>query len=151
MIDSFPSYIDGSLIVRLLYSAYGYLRFLRYSKQYDLFHIHTAEKGSTFRKSLYLRKIKKEGKKAVVHIHGAEYLVFYDGLSNRKKQIVDHFFQNADMVLALSEHWKNELESRLSIDNCMVLNNGVDTARFRAAAAGNIRSTLISILFTYIV
>ena len=27
-IDSFPSYIDGSLPVRLLYSLYGYLRFL---------------------------------------------------------------------------------------------------------------------------
>lgn len=135
VIDSFPSYIDGKLPVRLLYSAYGYLRFLRRCKQYDLFHIHTAEKGSTFRKNLYLRKIKKEGKKAVVHIHGAEYLTFYDSLSGRRKKVVDGFFREADLVLVLSEHWKNELEARFPIDTCRVLNNGVDTALFRTAVS----------------
>lgn len=133
-IDSFPSYIDGKSAVRLFYSVYGYLRFLRRQKQYDLFHIHTAEKGSTFRKNLYLRKIKKEGKRAVVHIHGAEYLSFYDGLNCRRKKIVDNFFRQADLVLALSEQWKRELEKRLSIADCQVLNNGVDTELFRTAA-----------------
>ncbi len=134
-IDIFPSYIDGSLAVRLLYSAYGYLRFLLRYKNYDLFHIHTAEKGSTFRKNLYLRKIKKAGKKAIVHIHGAEYLVFYDRLGRRRKKIVDRFIRQADLVLALSDSWKRELEARFHIDTCRVLNNGVDTAQFRSAAA----------------
>ena len=134
-IDIFPSYIDGSLAVRLLYSAYGYLRFLLRYKNYDLFHIHTAEKGSTFRKNLYLRKIKQAGKKAIVHIHGAEYLVFYDRLGRRRKKIVDRFIRQADLVLALSDSWKRELEARFHIDTCRVLNNGVDTAQFRSAAA----------------
>jgi len=49
--DSFPSYIDGSLPVRLLYSVYGCLRFLTCWRKYDLFHIHTAERGSAFRKN----------------------------------------------------------------------------------------------------
>ena len=133
-IDIFPSYIDGSLAVRLLYSAYGYLRFLLRYKNYDLFHIHTAEKGSTFRKNLYQRKIKKAGKKAIVHIHGAEYLVFYDRLGRRRKKIVDRFIRQADLVLALSDSWKRELEARFHIDTCRVLNNGVDTAQFRSAA-----------------
>ena len=70
--DSFPSYIDGSLPVRLWYSVYGYLRFLGCYRKYDLFHIHTAERGSTFRKNFYLRTVKRAGKKAIVHIHGAE-------------------------------------------------------------------------------
>ena len=38
-VDSFPSYIDGSLPVRLLYSLYGYLRFLTCCRKYDLLHI----------------------------------------------------------------------------------------------------------------
>ena len=105
-IDSFPSYIDGSLPVRLLYSLYGYLRFLTCYGKYDLFHIHTAERGSTFRKNFYLRKVKQAGKRAVVHIHGAEYLTFYDGLDSRKKKIVKDFFRQADLVLALSDSWK---------------------------------------------
>ena len=77
-ISSFPSYIDGSLPVRLLYSICGYIRFLTCFRKYSLFHIHTAARGSTFRKNIYLRAIKRAGKKAVVHIHGAEYLVAED-------------------------------------------------------------------------
>ena len=57
-IDSFPSYIDGSLPVRLLYCFYAYFRFMVCYRKYDLFHIHTAERGSTFRKNFYLKKIK---------------------------------------------------------------------------------------------
>ena len=134
-IESFPSYIDGCLAVRLLYSVYGYIRFLRCYKKYDLFHIHTAEKGSTFRKSLYLRKVKKAGKKAIIHIHGAEYLDFYDGLSRRKKKIVVRFFQRADLTLALSESWKRELEARFHMDACGTLYNGVSFSAFQRAVS----------------
>ena len=134
-IDSFPSYIDGSLPVRLLYSIYGYIRFLRCYRKYDLFHIHTAERGSTFRKNLYLRTVKKAGKKAIVHIHGAEYLTFYDGLGRRKKAIVDGFFRQADLVLALSGSWKQELESRFRMKACRALYNGVEPARFLKAVS----------------
>ena len=132
-IDVFPSYIDGSLLVRLLYSAYGYFRFLLKFRNYDLFHINTAEKGSTFRKNLYLKAIKRAGKKAIVHIHGAEYLNFYDTLSSFRKRIVDDFFHQADLVLALSDNWKKELEQRAHITTCRTLNNGVNTLTFRAA------------------
>ena len=43
-IDVFPSYIDGSLPVRVLYSVYRYLFFLLCWRGYDLFHIHVAER-----------------------------------------------------------------------------------------------------------
>ena len=134
-IDSFPSYIDGSLPVRLLYSVYGYLRFLACYRKYDLFHIHTAERGSTFRKNFYLRTVKRAGKKAVVHIHGAEYLTFYDGLTGRRKRVVDGFFRRADLVLALSGGWKQELEHRFQMNACGTLYNGVDPLELQAAVS----------------
>lgn len=133
--DSFPSYIDGSLPVRLWYSVYGYLRFLGCYRKYDLFHIHTAERGSTFHKNFYLRTVKRAGKKAIVHIHGAEYLTFYDGLTGRRKEMVDRFFRQADLVLALSGGWKRELESRFSMRACETLYNGVDPAWLQAAVS----------------
>lgn len=134
-IDSFPSYIDGSLPTRLLYSAYGYLRFLLCYRKYDLFHIHTAEKGSTFRKRFYLRKVKRAGKKAIIHIHGAEYLTFYDNLGDCRKRMVDSFFRQADLVLALSGSWRKELEARFSMRACGTLYNGVDLERFQVAVS----------------
>ena len=132
-IDIFPSYADGNLALRLGYSVFGYFRFLLCYRKYDLFHINTAEKGSTFRKNFYLKKIKKAGKKAIVHIHGAKYLAFYDCLGSRGKRIVDGFFHRADLVLALSESWRRELESRLRINTCRTLNNGVDPDEFAGA------------------
>ena len=134
-VDSFPSYVDGSLPVRLLYSLYGYLRFLACYRRYDLFHIHTAERGSTFRKNFYLRKVKRAGKRAVVHIHGAEYLTFYDGLDRGKKEIVKDFFQRADLVLALSDSWKDELERRFQMKACQTLYNGVEPAELQLAVS----------------
>ncbi len=134
-VDSFPSYIDGSLPVRLLYSLYGYLRFLTCCRKYDLFHIHTAERGSTFRKNFYLRRVKRAGKKAVVHIHGAEYLTFYDGLDSRKKEMVADFFRRADLVLVLSDKWKEELEGRFQMSACQVLYNGVEPEKLQPAVS----------------
>lgn len=141
----FPSYIDGNLALRLLYSGWGYLRFLTCFRQYDLFHIHTAERGSTFRKNFYLRKIKKAGKRAIVHIHGAEYLTFYDGLGPFGRRIVDRFFCRADLVLALSDSWRRELEARFHTGTCRTLNNGIDTVYFKAAAGDvkNLRNSFL--------
>ncbi|MDE7055163.1 MAG: glycosyltransferase family 4 protein [Oscillospiraceae bacterium] len=134
-IDSFPSYIDGCLPVRLLYSLYGYLRFLTCYQKYDLFHIHTAERGSTFRKNFYLRIVKNAGKKAIIHIHGAEYLTFYDSLGSRGTRIVKNFFRQADLVLALSGSWKQELENRFQMNACRTLYNGVDPSKLQAAVS----------------
>lgn len=132
-IDIFPSYIDGNLVVRFFYSVYSYFRFLLCYKRYDLFHIHAAGNGSTFRKYLYLRLIKKAGKKVIIHIHSGEYLVFYDRLGKFGKKIVEHFLQQADMVLALSNGWKQKFEERFLIQTCTVLNNGIDVSKFQTS------------------
>lgn len=133
-IDVFASYIDGRLPVRILYSVYAYLKFLTLYKKYDLFHIHTASYGSTFRKYCYLKVIKRAGKKAVVHIHGAKYLVFYEHLGSFGKKIVLRYLKGADMVLALSESWKKKFDSVFHLENCRVLENGIDQEKFSEAA-----------------
>ncbi len=131
-IDVFPSYIDGSLPVRVLYSVYRYLFFLLCWRGYDLFHIHVAERGSVLRKRLYLRKVKKAGKRAIIHVHAAEFPAFYDSLGSRRRR-VDDFFRRADLVLALSDSQRRELASRVPMNACRILHNGVDCARFRKA------------------
>lgn len=132
-IDIFPSFVDGNIIMRVFYSICAYVEFLFKYKQYDLFHIHVASYGSTFRKKRYLSRIKKKDKKAIVHIHGASYLVFYDGLSQKKKKQVVDFLQSADMVIALSDDWKKRFEKVFGITNVYSLNNGIDTEEFEKA------------------
>lgn len=137
-IDIFPSYIDGNLAVRLLYSIFGYLKFLTLYEKYDLFHIHVAAYGSTFRKRLYLKTIKKSGKKAIVHIHGSKYLEFYEKLGSKRKRQVTEFLKAADMVIALSEGLKAKFEQIFGLTNCASLPNGIDTDAY-ASAVCNVR------------
>lgn len=132
-IDIFSSYIDGNILTRLLYSIYAYIKFLFVYKKYDLFHIHNASFGSTFRKRHYLKKIKKANKKAIAHVHGAKYLIFYDGLNDKKKEKVLDYLNSADMVIALSDDWKEKFEDTFHITNCYSLNNGIDTEEFERA------------------
>lgn len=131
--DIFSSYIDGRIVVRILYSIFAYLKFLTLYKKYDVFHIHTASYGSTFRKRMYLKKIKKTGKKVIIHIHGAKYLEFYAHLNDRRKRQVTEFLKAADMVIALSDGWKEKFEQIFGLTNCVSLPNGIDTEAYEGA------------------
>lgn len=133
-IEIHESYIDGNVICRLLHSICAYFKFLRCYKKYDLFHIHSASFGSTYRKAMYLKRVKKVNKKAIVHIHGAKYLEFYNELNEKKKREVQKFLNSADMVLALSQDWKEKFEDIIGISNCQVLNNGIDNEEFIKAS-----------------
>lgn len=85
-IDVYESYIDGNKLKVLLFSLLSFVRFYFTKRNYDVYHIHAASYGSTFRKGWYVRAAKKWGKKVILHIHGAEYMIFYDK-SNKKKKI----------------------------------------------------------------
>lgn len=136
-INIFASYIDGKLPVRLLYCMGAFLRFLMIYKQYDLFHLNTASYGSTFRKNWYLKVIKKAGKKAVVHIHGSKYLVFYEQLNERRRKQVLQYLNSADLVLALSRDWKEKFDTIFGLENCQVLENGIDVDTYAEAITRN--------------
>ena len=130
-INSFSSYIDGNIVIRLMYSIVAYIKFLFIYKKYDIFHIHMASYGSTFRKAFYVRKIKKNKKKVIIHIHGASYLEFFESLNKRRQKYVIDTIKGSDMVIALSDKWKVEFEKIFNIRNIKVLNNGIDVHSFK--------------------
>lgn len=130
-IEIFESYIDGNKIKVLLYSIIAYIKFYFTKRNYDIYHIHAASYGSTFRKGFYVRAAKKWGKKVILHIHGAAYMVFYEK-SNRKEQIVS-ILKSADTVIALSDDWKKKFDSTFGLTNCVALENGIDMERLSSA------------------
>lgn len=145
-ISCHASYRDGSLLVRMLYSLYAFFKFCFVYRQYDVFHIHMASYGSTFRKKLYVDFIKKRKKKVILHMHGGGFITFYEKLSDRKKQQVTSLLKKADCVVALSDVWKKEFVSRFGLDNCIVIENGIDTVKF-AEAATDVRNLSQAFLF----
>ncbi len=135
--DFYDSYIDGSKLKVMQYSLYAYLKFLisGKQKQYDIYHIHVASNGSTFRKMLYVKSIKKHHKKVILHIHGAEYMKFFENLSRKKQEKVIEFLQSCDAVIALSDDWKMKFEKSFGLRNCVAIENGIDMMRFQTAVS----------------
>lgn len=60
-IDIYESYIDGNKLKVLLFSAFSFIRFYFTKRNYDIYHIHAASYGSTFRKGLYVKTAKRWG------------------------------------------------------------------------------------------
>lgn len=133
-IDIYNSYMDGNQLQILLYSTFAFLRFIFTKNNYDIYHIHAAAKGSTFRKKMYAKVAKSWGKKIIIHIHGSQYKEFYGTLSPTGKKHVSDFLSSADLVLALSSSWKSWLDSAFSLSNCRILENGIDISRFACAS-----------------
>lgn len=134
-IDFYESYIDGNRIKVLFFSIYSYIKFILMgmAKKYDIYHIHAASYGSTFRKFLYIHSIKKNHKKVVFHIHGAEYETFFNSLSTKKQQKIIQVLESVDSVIALSQTWKNKFESMFGITNCFVVENGINIDKLKPA------------------
>lgn len=130
-IDIYESYVDGNKLSVLLFSVFSFIKFYFTKRNYDVYHIHAASYGSTFRKGWYVHAAKKWGKKIILHIHGAEYMLFYEK-SNRKDKIVS-ILKEADEVIALSADWKKKFDETFGLNNCVVLENGIDTERLKPA------------------
>lgn len=130
-IDIYESYIDGNKLRVLLFSIISFLRFYFTKRNYDIYHIHVASYGSTFRKGLYVRTAKKWGKKVILHIHGSEYMIFYE--KSNKKDKIRLILNTADKVIALSDGWKRKFDETFGLTNCVVLENGIDMERLKPA------------------
>ena len=118
-IEIYESYIDGNKLKVLVFSVVSFIRFYFTKRDYDIYHIHAASCGSTFRKGWYVRVAKKWGKKVILHIHGAEYMIFFKK-SHQKKKIIS-ILNAADKVIALSEEWKHRFEETFGIKNCVLM------------------------------
>ena len=132
-VDSYASYIDGNKFVVLLYSVFSFLRFYFTRRSYDIYHIHVASRGSTIRKSYYVKAAKSWKKKVVLHIHGAQYLKFYDEINDKKKKQVVDMLKNADKVVALSNDWKQKFDTIFGLTNCVVIENGINMVKLAPA------------------
>lgn len=130
-IDVYESYIDGNKLKVLLFSVISFIRFYFTKRNYDIYHIHAASYGSTFRKGWYVYAAKKWGKKVILHIHGAEYMIFYD--KSNKKEKIRSILNAADRVIALSNEWKHRFDETFGLTNCVVLENGIDMERLQPA------------------
>ena len=100
-------------------------KFLTNVKKYDIIHIHMASRRSTFRKGKYVRIAKKFNKKVILHIHGAEYKIFFNECNEKQKKYVIKTLNLADKIIVLSEEWKEYFSKLVNPQKIVVIYNSI--------------------------
>ena len=126
-----PTATNGSKLIVAAYFAIAYLRvlFTLIFGKVDLVHIHSASKGSFYRKSMVLNLAKRFNKPAIIHLHGAGFENFYDGSSKKGKSKIRSTFDKADVIICLGESWRRFLEDKVNTrsgEHVVVLYNAVE-------------------------
>lgn len=111
---------EGSKTYKLVVAVKAYLSFIMVLKKADVVHINVASDNSFRRKSVFIKKAKKAGKKIIIHQHGGEWKDYFDSLDERNKDQVRAVLKMADKFLVLSPYYKEFFENIIGIENVIV-------------------------------
>lgn len=101
-----PTMKDGNKLRKLFVAIKAYVSFGLAIKKYDIVHVHMAAQASFTRKSLFVKKAKKAGKKIIIHQHSADFNVYFnEQCDETKRDKIKKIFSMADKILVLSEEW----------------------------------------------
>lgn len=106
------SHIDGGLEKRLIIFIrflFIYILALTVCPSIGFVHMHMSECGSFYRKSLTLIIAKLYSKKVILHMHGAEFVSFYQNAPLFIQAYIRWVMRTADCLIALSSNWKQDL------------------------------------------
>lgn len=122
----FESWKEGSLLIRFLRTIFGNLSLIYSIKKnkIDIVHIHVAQKGSFYRKSIILFICKLLNVKTIFHIHGSHFDKFYNEGSMRLKSIITYVLNSCDKIIVLSEEWEDFI-SEITNKQVLVMHNAV--------------------------
>lgn len=122
-----PTHIESNPLLLLLYFFQAWLRIMikALRREIDVAYLHTAERGSFFRKAFLVRTLKKLGVKTVMHHHAAEFEEFYAALPARGKAFVNKTLETADLNIVLSERLIGMIADKAPKANIRVLYNAV--------------------------
>ena len=123
-----PTHIESNKYVLIAYFVIAYIRilWLVFTKKVDIAHLHVAERGSFYRKAFILQTLKRHGIKVILHHHGAEFDLFYNGLSEKRRQYVNEILKIADLNIVLSQRLVSMIKQKSPEAKVEVLYNAVD-------------------------
>lgn len=126
-----PTHIETNKCLLIMYFFLSYIRiiWLALWKKVDIAHLHVAERGSFYRKALILQTLKWLGIKVILHHHGAEFDLFYNGLSENRKQYVCKILRLADLNIVLSKRLVSMIKQKSPDARVEVLYNAVNVPK----------------------
>ncbi len=117
---------EGSKLRKLLVAAFAYCHFVNELSWCDIVHIHFSSDSSFMRKSFFIKRARKSGKKIVLHQHGGDFKTYYnEQLSASKRDYVRKILDMGDVMLVLTKGWKDFFGQITDPDKIEVFPNGI--------------------------
>ena len=114
---------EGSFVRKLLKFIKALLVFLFHTirKDYTILHIHGSSNISFFKKRIFINIAYLFNRKIIFHCHGAEFKIF----TNKNYSVVKKTLDKVDVVVALSNSWKDFFENELHLKKVIIIKNTV--------------------------
>lgn len=119
------SYKDGGKLAKLIKGICGYFRFAKvlFIDRPDLVHIHSSFGPSFYRKLPFIYMASWANIPIINHIHGADFSVFYEQASEKKKRLIKSVYEKCSKLIALSDEWKDRLARIVPLEKIVVIEN----------------------------
>lgn len=132
------THVDGPKLVKAGAAVAGIVRLFGAILLWrcDFVHVHMASRASFVRKSMIVGISRFLKRKVIVHVHGAEFDLFFGSSRALTKRAISRTLASADLVVALSEVWREKLAEMSPTAVIRVLPNPVATWEFSAVASG---------------
>jgi glycosyltransferase involved in cell wall biosynthesis len=106
------THTNGTALTRMRVFALGFAKFftMLVIRRPDVVHLNTASYGSFVRKSLLAWLSKAFRVPVVLHMHGADFLVFFANAPKPFQLVIRETLERMDILVALGDAWANELQ-----------------------------------------
>ncbi|MCR1840692.1 PssE/Cps14G family polysaccharide biosynthesis glycosyltransferase [Murimonas intestini] len=138
------THVSGSPVKKIVFFAKAYLKLheLIHKDTFDIIHIHMSYKGSFYRKFYVTKLCKKYNKKVIIHLHGSEFIDFFNSSGMKRKAQIKELFTIADSIIVLGEDWKKFICSLAPKANVEVINNAIALPDIAEKTIGKRRTLL---------
>lgn len=119
---------EGSKFDKLMIAGFAFVKFMFSLGWCDIVHVNCSSDSSFMRKSYFIRYAKRHGKKVLLHQHGGDFVNYYNNeLDEKKKLYVRDILDMADLMLVLTDRWREFFGTLTDKSKIHVLPNGVLT------------------------
>lgn len=117
---------DGSRFQKFLFYLSRLPSILMEMPNREILHIHTSQGWSFRRLFVVFLFARLMGLRTIWHVHGSQFYAYFLNARNWEKWSIRYALRNADLVIALSETWKEALAKIVSKARVIVIHNAVN-------------------------
>ncbi|MBC2103589.1 glycosyltransferase family 4 protein [Listeria booriae] len=112
-IHHIASWKEGNPLFKLwmFLKAIMHFCYLAITRRISIVHIHTSQRGSFYRKVMFMQLARIFRAKVILHMHGSRFGIFFDNQSPWLQKRIIRQLNQLDHLIVLSEAWKTYYEN----------------------------------------